>query len=120
MVSVVELRADELPSYPKFFQRKLPEPLRRGRFLSALESSDSVAGDGAICEAIGVRRGESDPAARDFLAKRYCAGWAVASEEYRKNLKKLYAELEEPARLGRTRSGRTEGREIGTGSSSPY
>ena len=36
---------------------------------------------------------ESDPAARDLLAKRNCAGWAVASEEYRENLKKLYAEL---------------------------
>ena len=43
---------------------------------------------------------ESDPAARDLLAKRYCTGWAVASEEYRKNLKKLYAELEEPAGWG--------------------
>ena len=43
---------------------------------------------------------ESDPAARDLLAKRYCAGWAVASEEYRENLKKLYAELEEPAGWG--------------------
>ena len=39
---------------------------------------------------------ESDPASRDALAKRYCHGWAVASEEFRQNLKKLYAELEEP------------------------
>ena len=43
---------------------------------------------------------ESDPACRDALAKRYCHGWAVASEEFRQNLKKLYAELEEPRGWG--------------------
>ena len=40
-----------------------------------------------------------------LLAKRSCADWAVASEEYRENLKKLYAELEEPAVWGGSRSG---------------
>ena len=43
---------------------------------------------------------ESDPASRDLLAKRFCHGWAVASEEFRRNLKKLYAELEEPRGWG--------------------
>jgi putative transposase len=99
VVRVVELRAYEWSSYPKFFKRKPPEPLRRGRFLSALEFSDSVAGMGQYARQLEFAE-ESDPAASDLLAKRYCAGWAVASEEYRKNLKKLYAELEEPAGWG--------------------
>ena len=43
---------------------------------------------------------ESDPASRDALAKRDCHGWAVASEEFRQNLKKLYAQLEEPRGWG--------------------
>jgi hypothetical protein len=58
---------------------------------------------------------ESDPAARDALARRYCRGWAVASEEYRRDLKKIYAQLDETARLGRTGSDRTAGREMGAG-----
>ena len=79
---------------------------------------------GAICHVIsrGNYRKElfEDGSARDFektlfeacakcgwllLAKRYCADWAVASEEYRENLKNLYAELEEPAVWGGSRSG---------------
>ena len=37
---------------------------------------------------------------RDALARRYCRGWAVASEEYRRDLKKIYAQLEEPGGWG--------------------
>ena len=62
-VSVAELRAYEWSSYPKFFKRKPPEPLRRGRFLSALEFG-LCGGDGAIYQAIGVRRGERSRGAR--------------------------------------------------------
>jgi hypothetical protein len=36
---------------------------------------------------------ESDRAARDALARQYCR--AAASEEYRRDLKKIYAQLEE-------------------------
>ena len=79
-VDVAELRAYGCSSYPKFFRRKPPEPLRRGGFLSALEFSDSVAGMGQWARQLEFAE-ESDPAARDLLAKRYCTGWAVASEE---------------------------------------
>jgi putative transposase len=39
---------------------------------------------------------ESDPSAHDSLAKRFCHGWAVASEEVRRNLQKLDAKLGKP------------------------
>ena len=99
IVTVAELREYEWSSYPKFFTRRPPEPLRRGRFLSALEFPDSVAGMGQYARQLEFAE-ESDPAARDSLARRYCHGWAVASEEYRQNLREIYAELEEPEGWG--------------------
>ena len=48
LVTVGKLRTYQASSYPKFFESRPPEPLRRGRFLSALEFSDSVGGDEAI------------------------------------------------------------------------
>ena len=87
IVTVAELREYEPSSYPKFFKRRPPEPLTRGRFLSALEFPDSVAGMGQYARQLEFAE-ESDPAARDSLARRYCHGWAVASEEYRRNLKR--------------------------------
>jgi putative transposase len=99
IVIVAELGEYEWSSYPKFFKRRPPEPLTRGRFLSALEFPDSVAGMGQYARQLEFTE-ESDPAARNSLARRYCHGWAVASEEYRRNLKKIYAELEEPGGWG--------------------
>jgi hypothetical protein len=99
LVTVGKLRTYQTSSYPKFFESRPPEPLRRGRFLSALEFSDSVAGMRQYEKELELAE-ESDPASRDALAKRYCHGWAVAFEEFRQNLKKLYAELEEPKGWG--------------------
>ena len=76
-----------------------PEPLNRKRFLSALEFPDSVAGMRQYARQLEFAQ-ESKPAVRDSLARRYCQGWAVASEEYRRDLKKMYAALEEPAGRG--------------------
>ena len=99
VVTVGKLRTYQASSYLKFFESRPPEPLRRGRFLSALEFSDSVAGMRQYEKQLELAE-ESDPASRDALAKRYCHGWAVAFEEFRQNLKKLYAELEEPKGWG--------------------
>ena len=81
LVTVGKLRTYQASSYPKFFESRPPEPLRRGRFLSALEFSDSVAGMRQYERQLEFAE-ESDPASRDALAKRYCHGWAVASEEF--------------------------------------
>ena len=40
---------------------------------------------------------EGDATQYEELAKRYCSGWALASAEYRKEIKKLYAEIPEMA-----------------------
>jgi len=94
LVTVAKLRAYEWSSYPKFFKRRPPQPLRRERFLDALEFPDSAAGMRQYERQLEFAE-ESDPAARDALARRYCRGWAVASEEYRRDLKKIYAQLKE-------------------------
>ena len=94
-MTVAKLRAYEWSSYPKFCRSRPPQPLRRERLLSALEFSDSAAGMRQYERQLEFAE-ESDPAARDALARRYCRGWAVASEEYRRDLKKIYAQLEEP------------------------
>jgi hypothetical protein len=99
IVTVAHLRKYEWSSYPKFFRRMPPEPLRRRRFLSALEFPDSVVGMRQYARQLEFAE-ESNPAVRDSLARRYCEGWAVASEEYRRDLKKMYAALEEPAGWG--------------------
>jgi hypothetical protein len=49
---------------------------------------------------LGLHGEESNHAVRDALARRYWHGWAVASEEHRQDLKKMYAALEEPAGWG--------------------
>jgi REP-associated tyrosine transposase len=99
LVTVAKLRAYEWSSYPKFFKSRPPQPLRRERFLSALELPDSAAGMRQYERQLEFAD-ESDPAARDALARRYCRRWAVASEEYRRDLKKIYAQLKEPGGWG--------------------
>ena len=96
MVTIAGLREFPWSSYPKFFKRKPPKPLNRERFLSALRFPDSLAGMGQYARQLEFSD-ESNPTVREALTRRYCQGWAVASEEYRRNLKKIYAELEEPA-----------------------
>ena len=57
----------EWSSYPKFFKSRPPQPLRRERFLYALEFPDSVAGMRQYERQLEFAE-ESDPAARDTLA----------------------------------------------------
>jgi hypothetical protein len=44
LVTVAKLQGHEWSSYPKFFKSRPAQPLRRNRFLYALELPDSVAG----------------------------------------------------------------------------
>jgi putative transposase len=99
LVTVAKLRAYEWSSYPKLFKSRPSQSLRRERFLCALEFSDSAAGMRQYERQLEFAE-ESDPAARDALARRYCWGWAVASQEYWQDLKKIYAQLEEPRGWG--------------------
>jgi len=95
----IPLRAAKLSSYPKFFMHKLPESLLRSRFLAALEFPDSLAGIRGYPKHLEFAE-ENDPATHDEISQRYCEGWAVASQEYRRELKRAYAERTEPAGWG--------------------
>ena len=83
------------------------------RYIDALEFPDSAAGMRQYERQLEFAE-ESDPNARDALARRYCRGWAVASQEYRRDLKKIYEQLEEPRGWGGPKD-RTAGREMGAG-----
>ena len=62
--------------------------------MGALEFPDSVRGMRKYAEYLETVE-EGDATKYEELAKRYCSGWAMASVEYRKEIKKLYAELPE-------------------------
>jgi REP element-mobilizing transposase RayT len=96
LVKVGRLREHALSSFPKFFARKVPAGLVRSRFLAALEFPDTPSGMRRYAEHLEFSE-ENDPSAREELSRRYCRGWAVASEEFRAELKKAYAEMDEPA-----------------------
>ena len=96
IVDLEGLRAYAHSSYPRFFSKRPPKPLIRERFLAALEFPDSAAGMRRYAEHLAFSE-ESDLSARESLQQRYCRGWAVASREYREELKRIYAERSEPA-----------------------
>jgi len=99
MVTLEDLREYPWSSYPRFFKEKVDVPLVRAQFLSALEFPDSVSGMDhyathlAVCE-------ENDLKQHDALTSKYCRGWAVASKEYREDLKTLFTELEKSGDVG--------------------
>jgi REP element-mobilizing transposase RayT len=99
MVPLQELRQYAASSYPKFFDANPRPPLVRERFLSALEFPDTANGMTRYAEHLELAE-EADAERYDELSRRYCRGWAVASEEYRQGLKKRYADLMEPAGWG--------------------
>jgi REP element-mobilizing transposase RayT len=99
LVSLAELRQYAGSSYPKFFDAEPPGSLIRERFLAALEFPDSALGMREYAKHLTLAE-ESDPSRHDELTRRYCHGWAVASEEYRGELKKHYAGLAEPSGWG--------------------
>ena len=94
--SLRDLESFLFSSYPKFFKKTTPASLCRARFLGALEFPDSVRGMRKYAEYLETAE-EKDATKYEELAKRYCSGWALASEEYRKEIKKLYAEIPEMA-----------------------
>lgn len=91
LVELADLRTFSLSSFPKFFSRSLRSGLVRSRFLGALEFPDSPSGMKRYAEHLEFSE-ENDPAAQDEISKRYCRGWAVASQEYREELKVAFAE----------------------------
>jgi putative transposase len=100
LVKINALSDHALSSFPKFFSRQVPAPLVRAQFLAALEFSDSPAGMGHYAEHLEFAE-ENNLATKDELSRRYCRGWAVASDEYRVKLK---GSLADPA-VGRNLSG---------------
>ena len=81
-------------SYPKFFRTPLPSGLNRSQFLGTLEFPDSDRGMRRYAEYLETVE-EGDATKYEELARRYCSGWALASAEYRKAIKNLYAEIAE-------------------------
>jgi hypothetical protein len=61
-----------------------------------LEFPDSVRGMRKYAQHLETVE-ERDPARHDELTRLYCTGWAVASAEYRRRIKKLYAGVSEKA-----------------------
>lgn len=99
LVEIGRLKEHGLSSFPKFFAKKPPAGLVRSRFLAALEFPDTPSGMKRYAEHLEVSE-ENDPSSRDELSQRYCRGWAVASREYREELKKAYSKMDEPAGWG--------------------
>ena len=93
---VRDLGGFQFSSYPKFFNKTQPSYLSRSRFLGALEFPDSARGMRKYAEYLETVE-EGDAKNYEELAKRYCSGWALASAEYRKEIKKRYAEIPEMA-----------------------
>jgi len=94
LVGVRELESYPLSSYPKFCKRKVSPILNRSHLLGCLEFPDSVKGMkmyGQYLETVE----EADPGKHDELTPRYCSGWALASAQYRKVIKELYATIPE-------------------------
>lgn len=94
LVDLKELESYSFSSYPKFFKRKGSPFLNRSQFLGCLEFPDSVKGMKMYGEYLETVE-EADPGKHDELTQRYCSGWAVASAEYRKDIKELYAKIPE-------------------------
>jgi len=99
LLEVSELRQYALSSFPKFFAKSPPSCLRRSRFLAALEFPDSPSGMRRYVEHLEFSE-ENDPTARNEISKRYCRGWAIASQEYRDELKTAFAECADSESLG--------------------
>ena len=99
IVELGALRDFALSSFPKFFASKPPAALVRSRFLAALEFPDSASGMKHYARHLEFSE-ENDPDTRDKTSRRFCRGWAVASEEYRRELKRAYAEMDEPTGWG--------------------
>ena len=94
VVCVAELRGYPFSSYPKFFEQHPRRELYRGRFLQELGFPDSVNGMENYARYLETVE-ERDAAKHDELTRRYCSGWAVASEQYRQQIKAMYADLPE-------------------------
>lgn len=77
-------------------ERKVPGYLDRREFLGCLEFPNSVKGMKEYERYLETVE-EADPRKHDELTQRYCWGWAVASEECRKDIKELYRGLPERA-----------------------
>lgn len=96
LVALPQLGSYAFSSYPKFFKKHPPAGLCRSRFLESLEFPDSVHGMKKYAQHLESVE-ERDPAKHDELTRRYCTGWALASAEYRRGIKKIYAGLAEKA-----------------------
>ena len=97
--NISELREFSLSSFPKFFAKSPASYLVRSRFLGSLEFPDSPSGMKRYAEHLEFSE-EHDPALKDEISRRYCRGWAVASQGYRKELKAAFVESATSESLG--------------------
>lgn len=99
MVPLDSLREYASSSFPKFFEKRVKEPLVRKEFLAELEFPDTAGGMRKYTEHLEWCE-ENDGAVRDELARRYTRGWVVASKENRRELKKMLIEKEKESAWG--------------------
>ncbi len=99
LVTLETLKEYPYSSYPKFLEKKVKEPLVRKDFLSELEFPDTAKGMRNYAEHLEWCE-ENDSGLRDDMVRRYTRGWAVASKEYRKDLKKMLIEMEKEGSWG--------------------
>lgn len=85
--SIENLRGYDLSSYPKYFMKKIPPGLCRGKFLSMLGFPDSLSGMRRYAESLGSNRDLYSESMNE-QAEQYIRGWFIGSKEDRHALEK--------------------------------
>jgi putative transposase len=85
LCTVEGLNGYALSSFPKYFRRKVEEPLQRKALLTLCDLPDTVLGMRRYQERLKCVE-EADPALREKLHQRYCRGWFLGSAQAKKEL----------------------------------
>jgi putative transposase len=91
IVSVENLKDYRLSSFPKFFSKTLRPGLVRSDFLMHRQLPDSPYGMRKYWEQLHLSEAK-DVENREELRRRYCRGWIVAGDEYRRQIQARYSD----------------------------
>jgi len=87
IVTLDNLKAYALSSFPKYFKKHVPGIYDRGFCLGLIDLPDSAAGMRRYHKYLELQD-EQDPKRKEELYRKYCRGWIVASKEYKKERQK--------------------------------
>ncbi|MDA0349962.1 MAG: transposase [Verrucomicrobia bacterium] len=93
LLGVDQLKQFSLSSYPKLFKRSVMPPLVRGGFLSECNLPDNLSGIRQYEKLLHLQE-EGDPRKKTEMQKKYLRGWAIATEDYKKELHKDFKKME--------------------------